>query len=228
MNIILFGPPGAGKGTQAAILEKTFGFEKISTGDLIRKEIAQKTDLGISIQKIVESGSFPSDDVVMNIVENKIKLDKAHKIFDGIPRTLNQAQILEKLLSELEQKIDMVIFINLREDELIERITTRYNCTQCGHIYNKFITPLIQGVCDECQSKDFVQRADDNGETLYTRLKVYNAQTKPLIDYYLEKGIFHSIDGFESVETVSQHIKDLLSPMLVENIHMKKVRGIDF
>lgn len=224
MNIILLGPPGAGKGTQGAILEKEFNLEKISTGDLVRSEIARESNLGLSIKKIVESGSYPSDEIIMNIVENKLnQYSQSSRIFDGVPRTIAQTKVLEKLLQNIEQKVDKVIFINISEKDLVERITTRYSCAKCGHIYNKFVTTKISGECNYCKSHDFTYRADDNLETLHNRLKIYNDLTKPLIEYYQEKGIFHVISGLEEVTDVSQQIREILNPLLfVESTFVKE------
>lgn len=224
MNIILLGPPGAGKGTQGAILEKEFSLEKISTGDLVRSEITQESNLGLSIKKTVETGSYPSDDIIMNIVENKLNQHvQVSRIFDGVPRTIVQAKVLEKLLKNIEQKIDKVIFINVSEKDLIERITTRYSCAKCGHIYNKFVMTKIPGECDYCKSHDFIHRADDNLEILHNRLQIYNDLTKPLIEYYQERGIFHIVRGLEDVADVSQQIREILNPLLfVESTFVKE------
>ena len=157
-------------------------------------------------------------------MQNKLNhFPKAKRIFDGVPRTINQAMTLEKLLHDIKQKIDTVIFIDVSEKDLAERITTRYSCSKCGHIYNKFIIPKSSGECNCCKSHDFLHRADDNLTALQTRLKTYNELTTPLINYYQEKGIFCNICGLQDVDSIFQQIKEIVTPLLsVENTHVKE------
>lgn len=230
MNIILLGPPGAGKGTQGAVLQERYGLLKISTGDLVREEIAQESELGKLIQKIVESGQFPSDEIVMNMVDKKLRLGSKGWIFDGVPRTQFQAEILDTLLAQLNEKIDAVITFKVDEKKLEDRITTRYTCVECGKIYSKFIKPQQEGVCDNCGSGDFVHRTDDSTETLKIRLSVYHEKTEPLIAFYKNKGIFYEVDGMGEVKDVTRQIEEIVHslPYRTEGLERKGMMGIDF
>ena len=230
MNLILLGPPGAGKGTQGAIIQERQGLLKISTGDLVREEIAQGSELGKLIQKIVESGQFPTDEIVMDMVDKKLQLGSKGWIFDGVPRTQYQAEMLDVLLTQLNKKIDAVIAFKVDEKKLQDRITTRYTCVKCGKIYSKFIKPQQEGVCDYCGSSDFVHRTDDSAETLRTRLSIYHEKTEPLVAFYKNKGVFYEVDGMGEVKDVTRQIEGIIRslPHDTEVLERKGVMGIDF
>ena len=210
MNIVLLGPPGSGKGTQGALLQEDYGFSKICTGDLIREEISQCSPLGSLIQTVVERGELPSDEIVMSLVEKKLNLEAKGYIFDGVPRTLPQAQVLEGLLAALNEKVDAVILFKVDEKKLEERVTSRYMCAQCGKIYSRLITPQQQGICDQCGSKEFLSRKDDTSTTLKIRLRLFHEKTEPIIDFYKDKKICYDVDGMEDVENVAHQIREIL------------------
>lgn len=207
MNLILLGPPGAGKGTQAKRIENHHGLVPISTGDLVRAEIAKNTQIGASIKQIVESGQFPSDETIFSLIRQKILNGGPGYLFDGVPRTLPQTKALEDMLKEVGQKIDLVIALEVDLDVLLKRICGRFSCAQCGTIYNTYYSPpKTEGVCDRCGSTEFTHRTDDNEEAVKTRLQVYREHTEPLFAYYAERGLLKSVDGMAGVEDVSDQI----------------------
>ena len=217
MNIILFGPPGAGKGTQSQYLIKKFSCTHLSTGDLIREEIDKGSDLGKTVEGIVKSGGFPQDSDILMLAENFIRDHRSSNgfIFDGFPRTLFQAEALGSLLGTLALNLDLVIELQVDDDVLLERIEARFTCKSCRANYNDELRPLKQpGICDVCKGTEFIRRPDDSVETLKARLKMYHEQTEKLIEYYSEKGLLRKTDGSQSIDDVSARLDVLIGEIM--------------
>jgi len=211
MNIIFLGCPGSGKGTQAKMLGTKHNFYHLSTGDLFREEISKKSDLGLKAKSYIDAGKLVPDAVVLDVIKNKIKDIKSDILFDGFPRTIEQAEGLEKIMEELLKVIDMVFFFEVNEKEVINRITARRNCPKCGRIYNMITSPPKNDEsCDDCNVK-LNQRDDDKEEVVKKRMQVYKDQTSPLISYYRMQGIFHIIDASKTVDNVYLQIVNILS-----------------
>ncbi len=209
MRLILLGPPGAGKGTQAARLEKKFGIRQLSTGDMLRAAVAAGSPIGVKAKAVMERGELVSDDIVIGIISDRIdEPDVANGyILDGFPRTVAQAQALDALLVKKGSKLDRVIEIAVDDGALVERIAGRYSCKKCGAGYHDLHQkPKVEGVCDSCGSEDFLRRADDNAETVKSRLEAYHAQTAPLVVYYSGKELLHSVDGMADIDKVTEEI----------------------
>jgi len=212
MNLIIFGAPGAGKGTQAEFVSKEKGIPSISTGEIFREAVAAKTPLGIKIAEIMSKGSLVSDGIVLKIVEERIKKDDCKNGFllDGFPRTLPQAKGFDNLLLASGKKIDEVISLDVAEENIVQRLTSRRICKKCGAKFNlETLPPKIDGVCDNCGGELF-QREDDMEKTIRHRLSVYYIETQPLIEYYKSKGILVTVNGNRSVSEISQDIASLL------------------
>ncbi len=208
MNVILVGPPGAGKGTQAAVLEEKTQLKHIASGELFRQHMRDETDLGKLARSYVDRGELVPDDVVINmILERVFQPDCEHGvIFDGFPRTKEQAAALERALEEHHQKIDAVIFLNAPRDVLLKRIVGRQTCRNCQTPYNIYYSPpREEGVCDICGG-DLYTRSDDNMETARHRLDVYLQQTAPLIEHYRELGLLHEVDGLGDIHEVTSRL----------------------
>jgi adenylate kinase len=211
VNLILLGPPGAGKGTQAKRIEERFGLRQLSTGDMLRAERASGSDLGRRVQAIMDKGELVSDDVMIDLIAQHLGEGKGF-VLDGFPRTVPQAEALDKMLASHGIKLDCVIEMTVDEAALVERISGRFSCAKCGASYHeRFNRPKIEGVCDICGSRDLVHRADDNAETVRTRLAAYRAQTAPILPYYRAKGLLRQIDGMASPDKVWASIERLLS-----------------
>lgn len=213
MNIILLGPPGAGKGTQARTLEQSRNLIQLSTGDMLRAAVAAGTDVGLKAKAVMEAGGLVSDEIVIGIISDRIEEPDCANgfILDGFPRTLAQAAALEKLLAEKGKTLDAVIEIRVDDEKLVERITGRFTCADCGEGYHdKFRMPKKEGVCDNCGSGNFKRRADDNEETLRARLLAYYKETSPLIGFYFAKDNLVSIDGMKDMPVVTKDIEAIL------------------
>lgn len=212
MKIILAGPPGSGKGTQAEILSAKLDFAHFSTGNIFRDHITRNTDIGLKANAYMKEGKLVPDDVTLQITKCFIATNtKKGIIFDGFPRTIGQAQGLDKTLTELNDRIDYIIFIELSDDEIIRRLTARRTCTQCGAIHNLDFTPPKQkGICDKCGGK-LIQRADDTESVIRNRLLVYENQTKDLKEYYKNSGKMHVIDAIIGRDRVQSEILRIIN-----------------
>ncbi len=217
MNIILMGPPGAGKGTQAERIAKNFGLLHVSTGDMFREAVKEGTAMGKKAKEYMDKGTLVPDEIVVGIVKERLsKPDAADGVLlDGFPRTVEQAEALDEVLRELGLKLDAVLSVDVDEEELVTRLTGRRVCSNCGTTYHiKFNPPKVRNICDHCGS-ELYQRSDDTVETVKERLDVYKKQTFPLIEYYKRKGLFQSIDGNQDIEqvfdVVSAYLKKLES-----------------
>ncbi|MBL9073445.1 adenylate kinase [Tabrizicola sp.] len=211
-NIILLGPPGAGKGTQAKRLEESRGMVQLSTGDMLKEAIAKGTELGRRVEGIMARGELVTDEIVIGLIEAKMK-DGARGgfIFDGFPRTLNQADALGELMTRTGATLDSVIEMQVDDAALVARITGRFTCGNCGAVYHDVTHPTkVAGTCDVCGSTNLKRRADDNEETLKTRLMEYYKKTSPLIGYYYAKGQLSAVDGLAEVEAVAEAIAKVL------------------
>ncbi len=212
MNLILLGPPGAGKGTQAVRIVEKYGFPHISTGDIFRKNIKEGTELGKQAQAYMNKGELVPDELVIAIALDRLAEDDCKEGFllDGFPRTVEQAEALDKFLAEQGKKVDCVLDIDCDKQMLVTRISGRRVCKACGATYNVVGMPSkVEGICDSCGG-ELYQRADDNAETVENRISVYEAQTKPLLDYYKEAGNLVSLNGSNEVAELFQQIVNVL------------------
>jgi adenylate kinase len=213
MKLILLGPPGAGKGTQAAKIEKDYGSVQLSTGDMLRAAVSSGSELGKEVKKIMDEGGLVPDDIMVNMIKERISEPdcKGGFILDGFPRTTAQAVALDLMLESLNKSLDNVIEIKVDDVALVERIAGRFSCLDCGEGYNKkFKAPKQQDKCDKCGGSNFFHRSDDNAETVSARLKSYHAQTAPLIHYYEKKGVLQTVDGMKPIDEVMKDISDIL------------------
>lgn len=209
MNIILLGPPGAGKGTQARRIEDEKSMVQLSTGDMLREAVAAGTEVGLKAKAAMEAGQLVTDEIVVGIISDRIDQPDAKDgfILDGFPRNLAQAEALDIMLAEKNLSLDRVIEMKVDDEALVKRVTGRFTCAKCGAGYHdEFKQTAKDGVCDECGATDFKRRKDDNAETVRDRLKVYHGETAPLIDYYSGKGRLVSIDGMAAIDDVTAQI----------------------
>lgn len=214
MNLILLGPPGAGKGTQAKLLEGKFGLKQLSSGDMLRSAVSSETAVGQRAKSFMDRGALVPDDLVVDVVFEHLAgfRDKKGYILDGFPRTVDQAEALDAWLASRNSGIDRVIVIQVRDDRLVERIVGRYTCAKCGEGYHdSFKAPAIYGVCDQCGNHEFKRRVDDTPATVATRIKTYHDQTAPLIAYYETRGKVAIVDGEAPIEAVSREIDEVFS-----------------
>lgn len=214
MNIILLGPPGAGKGTQASRLVEERGMVQLSTGDMLRAAKTSGTEMGKKVAAVMDRGELVTDEIVIGLIEEQLAGgEKSGRgfIFDGFPRTLAQADALGELLEKVGQTLDTVIEMRVDDSALVKRITGRFTCGSCGAGYHEeFKKPAKDGVCDECGASNFKKRADDNEDSLKTRLMAYYKETSPLLGYYYAKGQLQSVDGLASIEDVAASISQAL------------------
>lgn len=210
MNLILLGPPGSGKGTQSKILVENRGMVQLSTGDMLREAVKSGSKLGKKVAKIMEAGELVTDDIMNSLIEEKLSTENSGFIFDGYPRTLNQADSLEAQLTKANTKIDRVIELTVNVDQLVDRIVGRLSCTNCGAMFHKINKPpTIEGVCDVCGGK-LGQRKDDNEESFKTRLLEYYQKTAPLTGYYHRAGLLNYVSSDGSIQDVADRIEDSL------------------
>lgn len=213
MNVILLGPPGAGKGTQARILMDERGLIQLSTGDMLRAAVKAGTDVGRKAKAIMEAGELVPDEVVIGVVSERLDRPDVGRgvIFDGFPRTVAQAEALDRLLGEKAMRLDVVVLMKVDDEELVKRISGRFTCARCGEGYHDdYKRPAQEGVCDKCGSTEFTRRPDDNAETVRARLAAYNAETAPLIDYYRRTEKLATVNGMAGIDEVAAEIGEAL------------------
>ena len=216
MNLILFGPPGAGKGTQSSFLVESEKMFQLSTGDLLRAELKSGSDLSKQLKEIMDAGKLVSDDIINNLIEKRISDPsvKNNIIFDGFPRNLEQAKSLDNMLNKYNQKISAIINLKVDYSVLVKRISGRVSCSICKKPFNEFFDPPIEpNNCsnNNCGSRELIKRSDDNESTVKNRLKTYDDQTLPILDYYRKKGIVKDVDAMKAINEVTGEIKSIIS-----------------
>jgi len=211
MYLILLGAPGVGKGTQSKYLVEKKGYFQLSTGDILRAEIKNGTDLGKAASEMMDAGKLVQDEIILEMIKNKLEELKGDIIFDGFPRTIVQAEKFNEILYALDKKIDKVINISLSDDMIIERLTGRLVCKECGKSYHKiFLKPKVENICDDCGG-ELYQRKDDNLESVKKRLEVYHSTTKPLIDFYEKENVLYDLDGNKNPNELFEDILKILT-----------------
>jgi adenylate kinase len=212
VNVILLGPPGAGKGTQAKRLEEKYGLVQLATGDMLRAERASGSALGKKVQAIMDAGNLVSDDIMIDLIASRLGGAKKGVILDGFPRTVPQAEALDAMLAQKGLKLDRVIEMTVDETALVDRLAGRFTCAKCGASYHDTNhRPKRDGVCDICGTHDFIRRADDKPEAVKIRFEAYRKQTAPILPYYRAKGVLTQIDGMADIDDVTRQIENVLS-----------------
>ena len=213
MNVILLGPPGSGKGTQAKRIEQAHGIPQLATGDMLRAATLSGSELGLRVKSIMDSGELVPDGIMTEMIAERIAEPDCHNgiVLDGFPRTLPQAQALDEMLAQRGLRVDHVIEFEVDEAALIDRLAARFTCQQCGASYNERDNrPQVEGICDVCGCCEFVCRADDRPETVKARLGVYHRQTAPILPYYRDRGILRCVDGMAEIDAVTGEIENIL------------------
>jgi adenylate kinase len=213
MIIVLFGPPGCGKGTQASIIEKDMKIPHLSTGDMLRDAVKSKTETGLKAAAIMEAGKLVSDDIVISIIKERIENNDCYNgfILDGFPRTVSQAKELDDMLQHKNLKVDLVIEFRVNDKILLSRIEGRFSCGSCGQGYNDQTNlPINDDKCDKCGSSNFIRRKDDNRETASKRIEAYNKETLPILPYYSNKQVLFAVDGLANIDNVTNELMSLI------------------
>jgi adenylate kinase len=219
LNLILFGPPGAGKGTQAARLRSDFQLPYVATGDMLRANVKDGTELGVKAKEYMDAGDLVPDELILAMAADRLQQDDAQDgfILDGFPRTLQQAEALDRQLSQLRRRVTAALLIDVPDEEVIRRLSGRRVCVKAGHNYHiEFDPPKHEGVCDQDGSR-LVQRDDDKSEVIENRLRVYHDQTEPLVEYYDERGLMRRIDGTREQSEVHDHIRAVIATLRLED-----------
>jgi adenylate kinase len=213
MNIILLGPPGSGKGTQAKRIEQTYGLVQLSTGDMLRATTDSDTEFGRRVKAIMDSGQLVPDEIIVEMIDRRITQPDCSGgfILDGFPRNVAQAQALDAVLAEHSLKLDHVILLDVDEAALVDRLSGRFSCTRCGaSFHDRYNRPSREGICDGCGGTEFVRRADDRPEAVRARFEVYRTQTVPILPYYRDRGILRRVDGMADIDVVTREIQAIL------------------